>query len=196
MTARHGPAAILLAAGLAGPALAQSAAAPASPPAPLQPPTPAPPVCTTPEHRQFDFWVGRWDVYPTGTDQLVAHSLIERLYDGCVIREHWMPLGGAGGGSLNSWVPGERRWRQLWADDRNSWRDFSGGMEGGAMVLTADVTLPDGRPAMTRMRFTREPGGAVRQLGSQSADGGRTWTDQYDFTYRPAREGAAAAAGE
>ena len=76
---------------------------------------PAPPACATAEHRQFDFWVGAWDVYPTGTDQLVAHSLIERLYDGCVIRENWMPLAGAGadGGSLTSWVPAQGRWRQL-----------------------------------------------------------------------------------
>jgi hypothetical protein len=191
MTARHGPAAILLAAGLAASAFAQAPpAAPAA--AALQPPAPAPPVCTTPEHRQFDFWVGRWDVYPTGTDQLVAHSLIERLHAGCVIRENWMPLQGEGGGSLNSWVPGERRWRQLWADDRNSWRDFTGGFEDDAMVLTASVVRADGSPALERMRFTREEGGAVRQQGTASTDGGQTWTPRYDFTYRP----AAGAAGE
>lgn len=46
--------------------------------APVQPP-PRPPACETPEHRQFDFWVGRWDVYPTGTDRLIAHSLVEKL---------------------------------------------------------------------------------------------------------------------
>ena len=57
------------------------------------------------------------------------------------------------------------------------------------MVLVPDVTLPDGRAGKQRMRFTREAGGAVRQHGTQSTDGGRTWTDQYDFTYRPAQEG-------
>ena len=36
-----------------------------------------PPPCAAPEYRQLDFWVGRWDVYPTGKDKLVAHSLIE-----------------------------------------------------------------------------------------------------------------------
>jgi hypothetical protein len=156
----------------------------------MQPPAPAPPACVTPEHRQFDFWVGRWDVYPTGTEQLVAHSLIERLYDGCVIRENWMPLAGAGGGSLNSWVPAQGRWRQLWADDRNAFRDYVGGLQDGAMVLVATTVRPDGSAVLSRMRFTREEGGAVRQHGSQSTDGGRTWTDQYDFTYRPARAAA------
>ena len=73
-----------------------------APAAPLAPP---PPACAAPEHRQFDFWVGRWDVYPTGSERLVAHSLIERLYGDCVIRESWMPLRGGGGTSLNAWRP-------------------------------------------------------------------------------------------
>ncbi|WP_129794116.1 hypothetical protein [Sphingosinicella sp. CPCC 101087] len=182
MSARQGSAAILLAAGLTGPASGQPPAAPA------RAPVPAPPVCTTPEHRQLDFWVGRWDVFPTGTDRLVARSLIERLYGGCVIREHWMPLDGAGGGSLNSWVPAEGRWRQIWTDGRNGWRDYAGGMEDGAIVLTATTAGPDGAARLNRMRFTREPGGAVRQVDTWSADGGRTWNAGFDYTYRPARE--------
>ena len=39
--------------------------------------------CVGAEYRQFDFWVGSWDVYPTGQSQLVAHSLIESVYNGC-----------------------------------------------------------------------------------------------------------------
>ena len=75
---------------------ARGAVAAASPPARRRPHPhrAAPPACAGPEHRQFDFWVGHWDVYPTGKRKLVAHSLIEKLYAGCAIRENWMPLGG------------------------------------------------------------------------------------------------------
>ena len=163
---------VLLSALATGPAIAQ---------APTPTPTPPPPACAAPEHRQFDFWVGRWDVYPTGTERLVAHSLIERLYGDCVIRESWMPLRGGGGSSLNTYRPDQHRWRQLWADSSNGWAEFSGGMEDDAMVLTAG----DGA-ARSRMTYSREAGGAVRQLVEQTADGGATWTAQYDFTYRPA----------
>ena len=157
-------------------------------PAPAQaPPAAPPPTCETPEHRQFDFWVGRWDVYATGTERLVGRSLIERLYAGCALRENWMPLRGSGGGSLNSWIPADRRWRQAWADSSNDFKLFTGGLEGEAMVLTAETREPDGRPALERMRFTREAGGAVRQLGTVSTDNGATWQPRYDFTYRPAR---------
>ena len=58
------------------------------------PPRPA----RAPEFHQLDFWVGKWDVYPTGKDKLVAHSLIEKVY-GCGIRENWMPLSNQPGGS-------------------------------------------------------------------------------------------------
>lgn len=164
---------------------AQTAATPA---APTTPRTPPPPVCVTAQHRQFDFWVGSWDVYRTGTDRLVAHSLIERLYDGCAIRENWMPLRGPGGGSFSAWRPGTSNWRQTWVDNSGAWVEFTGGMNGNAMVLTGPWagSGPNGQDAITRMTYSPEAGGAVRQHGQVSTDNGATWTDSFDFTYRPA----------
>ncbi|HET9353099.1 MAG TPA: hypothetical protein VFO32_03805, partial [Sphingomicrobium sp.] len=48
-------------------------------------PPPPPPACTGPEHRQFDFWVGEWTVTQTGKPDVVASSLIEKLYGGCAV---------------------------------------------------------------------------------------------------------------
>lgn len=152
-----------------------------------QPATPPPPACVTPEHRQFDFWVGYWDVYPTGTDRLVAHSLIERRYGDCAIRENWMPLQGQGGGSFSAWRPDTGQWRQTWVDSSGGWVEFTGGMAGDAMELTGNwrgVVTP-GQDGLVRMRYTREANGAVRQLGQVSTDGGATWAPNFDFTYRP-----------
>ena len=57
----------------------------------------APPACVSPEHRQFDFWVGRWAVHKQGDEKIVAHSVIEKLYDGCAIREKLDAVERAGG---------------------------------------------------------------------------------------------------
>ena len=54
---------------------------------------PAEPPCGSAEHRQFDFWVGEWDVFATGTSKQVATSRIEKLHGGCTIRENWDLLG-------------------------------------------------------------------------------------------------------
>jgi hypothetical protein len=168
---------ILVAAALA--AIAGTAAA--------QPPQ-VPPACASADHRALDFWVGSWDVYPTGKDKLVAHSLIENLYGGCAIRENWMPLKGGGGGSLSSWDPAAKAWRQTWVDSSGETVMFEGGMNGAAMVMTAASGNAGGpgKPGRIRMTYTAEPGGSVRQRGEASVDGGKTWQPSYDFTYKPA----------
>lgn len=149
------------------------------------PPAPRPPACTGPEHRQFDFWVGEWSVTPTGKDQVVASSLIEKLYGDCVVRENWMPLKGSAGGSLNNYADG--RWRQTWVDASNSRVEFVGGLVDGKMVLVGDwegVNGP-GKDAIIRMTYSKNPDGSVRQHGEQSTDHGLTWSTNFDFTYHP-----------
>jgi hypothetical protein len=153
-----------------------------------QPAPPPPPACAAPEHRQFDFWVGRWDVYPTGKNTLVAHSLIEKLYGGCTVRENWMPLKGTGGGSLNMYDPADRRWHQTWHDSTNARVEFEGELKDGKMVLTGHwkgVNGP-GKDGTVRMTYSREAAGAVRQHGEVTTDKGATWTTSFDFTYKPA----------
>jgi tetratricopeptide (TPR) repeat protein len=34
--------------------------------------------------REFDFWVGEWDVYQTGTRNYAGHSLVQLISGGCV----------------------------------------------------------------------------------------------------------------
>ncbi len=156
---------------VATPALAQQSTAPA----------PAP--CAAAEFHQLDFWVGRWDVYPTGKDTLVAHSLIEKVY-GCGIRENWMPIGKPGGGSLSIYVPGDKHWEQFWIDSSGARAFFTGGWNGSAMVISGKWGGP-----LVRMSYAKNADGSVRQWGDQSTDEGKTWAPNFDFTYRPAKPG-------
>ena len=168
--------------------LATTASTP--PQAPVTPPAPPPPACAGPEHRQFDFWAGYWDVYPTGASTLVAHSLIEKLYGGCAIRENWMPLKGTGGGSLNNYMTEDKRWHQTWLDSSNARVDFVGGLVGAKMVLMGfwpGVNGP-GQDALVRMSYTPNADGSVRQFGEASADHGVTWQPSFDFTYKPSKD--------
>jgi hypothetical protein len=145
-------------------------------------PAPAAP-CADPAYHQLDFWVGRWDVYPTGKNKLVAHSLIESVY-GCGIRENWMPLSNQLGGSLSIYVPAEKHWEQFWIDSQGSRAFFTGGWDGKAMVITGKWGGP-----LVRMSYSKNADGSVRQLGEQSTDEGKTWTPSFDFTYRQSAAG-------
>ena len=147
---------------------------------------PPPPTCQTAEHKQFDFWVGKWDVYRSDTNQLVARSLIEKLYGGCAVRENWMPFGGTGGGSLNSWRPAEKRWRQTWTDSGNNWNEYVGGFEGARMVLTGSSAKAGGAALPVRMTYEAMADGSVVQTGYQSTDAGKSWSLTYQYVYRPA----------
>jgi hypothetical protein len=154
-----------------------------------QPAAPPPPVCESPEHKQFDFWVGEWDVYRSDTNQLVARSLIEKLYGGCAVRENWMPVNGFGaGGSLNSYRPDEKRWRQVYTGAGNGWAEYSGGIEGDAMVIAGIQAMPNGSRTPVRITYKRGEDGSVLQIGEQSTDGGKSWKLNYHFTYRPAKK--------
>ena len=143
--------------------------------------------CTEPEFRQFDFWIGRWDVFDTKSGERAGSSLIENLYGGCAIRENWSEPGFAGG-SLNTFSATDRRWHQTWVDQRGARREFIGGMKEGAMALTALVPSQKepGKMVLLRMRFATNPDGSVRQYSDYSTDGGKTWAERYDYTYRRA----------
>jgi hypothetical protein len=155
---------------------------------PTPTPTPSPPpACTSAEHRQFDFWVGEWEVTPNIKGAVpIANSKIEKLHSGCTIRENWMPFKGTGGGSLNAFDPGDGRWHQHWQDSSGGIVPFQGGMAKDEMVLTGwwrGYNGP-GKHLLTRMRYSLQSDGSVRQHGEVSADHGVTWTTGFDFIYR------------
>ena len=162
-------------------AMALQAAAPAA----------APAGCDSPESRQWDFWVGSWEVRPANADKVIAHSLIEKRYTGCAIRENWMPLGrevAGGGGSLSFYDPRRRQWRQVWIDSSGTRVDFDGGFKDGVMSIAgnwANYGGP-GKDALVRMQYQLLPNGEVRQWAEQSTDGGKSWQPGFDFRYRRA----------
>ena len=150
-----------------------------------------PPKCDTAEYAALDFWVGEWDVFPAGSDKQVARSRIEKLYNGCAIRENWMPAKGANGGSLSGYDPRTQRWHQTWIGSAPGVIQFDGGLVDSVMVLTGSWpgSGPNGEDGLTRMSYSPLPQGAVRQHGEFSGDGGASWITTFDFTYRPHQGG-------
>jgi hypothetical protein len=139
----------------------------------------SPSPCADAKHHQFDFWVGKWDVYDR-KNKKVAHSLIEKVY-GCGVRENWMPFDHQPGGSLNIYAPDTKRWEQFWIDSQGSRAIFTGGWNGKAMVISGRW----GRP-LVRITYTKQPDGSVRQFGEASLDQGKSWKPSFDLLYRHA----------
>ncbi len=150
--------------------------------------------CTAPETRQFDFWLGEWDVSPSvsTTGVTVAESSITLHDQGCVIIEHWRPFGGGHGHSINMYDAGDRKWHQTWADSNGQRTEFAGAVD-EAGVLRFDVlgAPQQGQPlGRRRMNFQRLDQNTVRQWGDLAPEAGGDLVIEWDFTYRR-RAGAA-----
>ena len=147
--------------------------------APAAAQTPAPAPCTDAAYRQFDFWIGHWDVYaPNGSK--VGENRIEAFGGGCGLLENWSGGSGVTGKSLNMYDATDKQWHQAWVDSSGSRLLLDGQFSDGKMVLAA--------PGQ-RISWSVNPDGSVRQHWQSSTDGGKTWTTAFDGKYVKRRQG-------
>lgn len=155
------------------------ACAPAA--APAQGPA-SPPACAAPEHRQFDFWIGTWDVtLPNG--KVAGTNRIEPILGGCALRESWTGASGGAGTSYNVYDRSRKVWHQTWVDARGNLLQLEGGFAGGRMTLQGETVDSTGSKEQQRIVWTPIAAGEVRQLWESSRDGA-TWTVVFDGRYR------------
>ncbi|HZE18595.1 MAG TPA: tetratricopeptide repeat protein [Candidatus Angelobacter sp.] len=134
------------------------------------------------ENRQFDFWLGEWDVSsPEGT--VVGKNSITVENGDCWIHEHWAGGLGGNGESYNYYNATTKKWHQTWVDDQGAIAEFDGDFRDGAMRLEGYREGATHERIPARLTLTPLPNGTVRQLGENSTDGGKTWTVLYDFIY-------------
>ena len=140
------------------------------------------PCMVNPQARLFDFWIGDWDVYVTGTKNYAGHNVIQSISRGCALLENWDNTGGSGK-SINYIDPVTNKWKQAWAGSGGIQEFVNGEYKDGAMRFEFETANPGGPKILGRFIFYNEKPGQVRQFNEVSADGGKTWTTQYDFTY-------------
>jgi tetratricopeptide (TPR) repeat protein len=143
--------------------------------------------CTGEEYRQFDFWIGAWNVVgPQG--QALGTNRVDESMDGCMLIENWVSaLGGQKGMSINYYDNVKGTWSQIYRDNSGSiaqWPELVGGIEDGAMVLDSG---PDTNPR-SRWKWSKESDGRVRQMAESTTDGGETWAVVWDSYYVRAEE--------
>jgi hypothetical protein len=149
--------------------------------------------CDTPQHHQFDFWLGDWLVYDMATSKLVAFDHVEKQLNGCAViqRMTWLSdqfrrpeLGyRLSGMSVN--VVRDGHWSTLWIDNTyGNGLIVEGGIQKDSMVMTTQAPR---NGTYTRGVWTPNPDGSVRNMGYLSRDGKTAWTPYFDYLYRPNR---------
>lgn len=138
--------------------------------------------CNSAEYRQFDFWLGEWEVSNPGGD-VVGTNTITTVSDGCGLREQWEGAGGGVGESLNAYDRRTGSWHQTWVGGQGLVLRLDGGLRDGAMVLEGELIGEEG-VVLQRITWTPSSDGSVRQHWETSDDGGTSWTTAFHGTYR------------
>lgn len=137
--------------------------------------------CSAPEYRQFDFWIGAWDVSERGKASGV--NRIERILDGCALLESWSGVSGYRGNSLNFYDASRQRWHQTWTDTSGLALSLDGEFVSGSMVLAGTRFDPKKQQTIhDRITWTPNADGTVRQLW-ETADDGKSWSVIFDGLY-------------
>lgn len=139
--------------------------------------------CNSTEHRQFDFWVGDWNITQPGGSPGGVSNITKEL-GGCAVMESYQ---GGNGRSINLYDRARDRWTQTYIDTGGLLLRLAGGLVGETMVLDDEVRVtPSGLGLKSHITWTPVEGGGVRQVWDLSTDSGATFSTNFDGTYQPA----------
>jgi len=145
-------------------------------------------IADLPPERQFDFWLGDWDV--TWDKDKRGSNHIEVILDGRVIQESFdgSPSLSFRGTSLSVYSPRLGLWQQTWADVEGNYWHFTGGFQHGRMLLVTDDVI-GGVPVKLRMVWYNISSDELDWNWERSDDGGETWQLRWHLHYQ--RKGVA-----
>ena len=139
--------------------------------------------CDQRERRQFDFWIGEWEV-SWGENQKGTNNIRSTL-DGCVILENFdgTPAIALKGTSVSTYSPQAGKWQQTWVDNQGSYLDFAGGWRDGKMVLERQASI-EGKSILQRMVWYNIQPDSLDWNWERSNDNGKTWELLWKISYR------------
>jgi hypothetical protein len=147
--------------------------------------TPPAAPCSAPEYRQFDFWLGDWDVFDARDPaRSVARVTIEPILGGCGVLETYADREGHEGRSFSIYDASRRTWHQTWITNQGHLLIIEGGLRSGRMQLSGTQLPAYGAPARSVRGSWEALAGEVREVGERSLDGGNTWQPWFDLMFR------------
>lgn len=147
-----------------------------------------PDPCAAVQQKQFDFWVGEWDLtWPGDKPNEVAHGTnsIKRIMDGCVVQENFSAgeSGHLRGTSVSMFDLNSGKWKQTWVDNEGGYLDFVGEYKEGQMILQREA-IRGGTKILQRMVFKNITANEMDWSWEASSDGGKTWQVNWPIHYK------------
>ena len=141
-------------------------------------------------YRQFDFWIGNWEVFAKNGNK-AGDSKITLILDSCIILEEWTSANTVrgmryAGKSFNTYDAKTRQWQQTWVDNVGGSTEYLKGSYADKKLVfqTATFRISKDTMAVRRLSFYDLGNDRVRQHGEISKDNEITWTTEFDLEYR------------
>jgi hypothetical protein len=143
------------------------------------------PCADEPRTHDFDFWIGEWDVYKTGTQSpIVGHSVVQSISGSCALLENWTSTQGNTGKSINYYNTATGKWEQDWiGSDGLPQRYLNGEYKDSVMRFSYETTNAQGKKVTGNFKFYNINKNTVRQYQDVNNDNCKTVTVSYDLTY-------------
>jgi tetratricopeptide (TPR) repeat protein len=144
------------------------------------------PCSREPRNHDFDFWIGDWDCYRTGTKVLSGYSHVEAMAGGCAVLENYTSVQAYSGKSFNYYDTISGKWMQDWIGsggpgDRQHF--YNGEFKNGTMHFQYEIKDQKGEKTKGNFIFYFISRDSVRQYQDVTDDQGKTVSVTYDLTY-------------
>jgi Protein of unknown function (DUF1579) len=149
--------------------------------------------CDLPEQKQFDFWVGDWDLTTPGAKSgsvVRSSNTIKRILGGCIVQENFVGSDDPQqapqllGMSVSVFDPVSSKWKQTWVDNQGAYLDFTGEFKDSQMILSREATRPDGTTVLQRMVWKNITPNELDWSWERSKDNGKTWEVLWPVHYK------------
>jgi hypothetical protein len=144
--------------------------------------------CSAAEARQFDFWVGTWDLEWTDAEgkKQTGTNVINKILGGCVIEENFSTAGEQPylGKSHSLFDVKSGMWKQTWVDSGGEYLDFVGAFRDEKMMLWREFTAREGKTVKQRMIFSNIQADSFDWNWESSTDAGKTWKTNWKIFYK------------
>ncbi len=145
--------------------------------------------CTAPQQKQFDFWLGEWDItWPSQGGETPGHGTnnVKRIMDECIVQENFVSQDASNlrGTSVSVYDPRSNHWKQTWVDNQGSYLDFVGEYKDGQMILQRQATGKDGKLFLQRMVWKNISSNEFDWSWESSEDDGKTWQVNWPIHYK------------
>jgi hypothetical protein len=144
------------------------------------------PCSMEPRNHDFDFWIGDWSCYRTGTQVLSGYSHVESMAGGCALLENYTSTQAYTGKSFNFYDTVSGKWEQDWIGsggpgDRQHF--YNGEFKNGSMHFIYETTNQKGEKVKGNFIFYFIDRDTVRQYQDLMDENGKTVSVTYDLTY-------------